>query len=129
MNFSRSGIGKRKKLPVIVVRLFNTVGPRQTGRYGMVLPNFVKSALEDSPIHVYGNGQQSRCFCDVRDTVESLVRLMDTDKSVGEVINVGNTEEVTITALAQRVKKLTASALLRSNIFLTIKPTSPVSKT
>ncbi len=70
----------------------------------MVLPNFVKSALEDSPIHVYGNGQQSRCFCDVRDTVESLVRLMDTDKSVGEVINVGNTEEVTITALAQRVK-------------------------
>ncbi|HME11714.1 MAG TPA: GDP-mannose 4,6-dehydratase [Candidatus Acidoferrum sp.] len=101
---------KEKKLPVIVVRLFNTVGPRQTGRYGMVLPNFVKSALEHAPIHVYGNGQQSRCFCDVRDTVESLVRLMDTDKSVGEVINVGNTEEVTITALAQRVKKLTASA-------------------
>jgi UDP-glucose 4-epimerase len=101
---------KEKKLPVIVVRLFNTVGPRQTGRYGMVLPNFVKSALDHAPIQVYGNGQQSRCFCDVRDTVESLVRLMDTDKSVGEVVNVGNTEEVTIAELAQRVKRLTASA-------------------
>ena len=101
---------KEKRLPVIVVRLFNTVGPRQTGRYGMVLPNFVKSALEQEPIHVYGNGQQSRCFCDVRDTVESLVRLMDTDKSVGEVINVGNTEEVTIEGLARRVKFRTASS-------------------
>jgi nucleoside-diphosphate-sugar epimerase len=101
---------KEKKLPVIVVRLFNTVGPRQTGRYGMVLPNFVKSALDHAPIQVYGNGQQSRCFCDVRDTVESLIRLMDTDKSVGEVINVGNTEEVTIAELAQRVKRLTASS-------------------
>ena len=101
---------KEKKLPVIVVRLFNTVGPRQTGRYGMVLPNFVKSALDDAPIQVYGNGQQSRCFCDVRDTVESLIRLMDTDKSVGEVINVGNTEEVTIAELAQRVKERTGSA-------------------
>jgi UDP-glucose 4-epimerase len=101
---------KEKKLPVIVVRLFNTVGPRQTGRYGMVLPNFVKSALEQEPIHVYGNGQQSRCFCDVRDTVESLVRLMDTDKSVGEVINVGNTEEVTIEGLARLVKLRTASS-------------------
>jgi UDP-glucose 4-epimerase len=101
---------KEKKLPVIVVRLFNTVGPRQTGRYGMVLPNFVKSALDDAPIQVYGNGLQSRCFCDVRDTVESLIRLMDTDKSVGEVINVGNTEEVTIAELAQRVKRLTASS-------------------
>jgi UDP-glucose 4-epimerase len=76
----------------------------------MVLPNFVKSALEQEPIHVYGNGQQSRCFCDVRDTVESLVRLMDTDKSVGEVINVGNTEEVTIEGLARRVKFRTASS-------------------
>jgi UDP-glucose 4-epimerase len=101
---------KEKKLPVIVVRLFNTVGPRQTGRYGMVLPNFVKSALDHSPVEVYGNGQQSRCFCDVRDTVESLIRLMDTDKSVGEVVNVGNTEEVTITELAHRVIELTASS-------------------
>jgi nucleoside-diphosphate-sugar epimerase len=101
---------KEKRLPVIVVRLFNTVGPRQTGRYGMVLPNFVKSALEQAPIHVYGNGKQSRCFCDVRDTVESLMRLMDTDKSIGEVVNVGNTEEVSIEALAKLVKQRTASS-------------------
>jgi UDP-glucose 4-epimerase len=101
---------KEKKLPVIVVRLFNTVGPRQTGRYGMVLPNFVKSALNNSAISVYGNGKQSRCFCDVRDTVEGLILLMDTDRSVGEVINVGNTEEITIEGLAQRVKERTGSS-------------------
>jgi UDP-glucose 4-epimerase len=100
---------KEKKLPVIVVRLFNTVGPRQTGRYGMVLPNFVKSALDNTPINIYGTGKQSRCFCDVRDTVEGLIRLMDTDRSVGEVINVGNTEEVTIEELAQKVKERTGS--------------------
>jgi UDP-glucose 4-epimerase len=96
---------KEKKLPVIVVRLFNTVGPRQTGRYGMVLPNFVKSALGNTPITVFGNGKQSRCFCDVRDTVEALMRLMDTDRSVGEVTNVGNTEEITIEDLALKVKE------------------------
>ncbi len=101
---------KEKKLPVIVVRLFNTVGPRQTGRYGMVLPNFVKQALDNEPIRVYGNGQQSRCFCDVRDTVEGLIRLMDTKQSIGEVVNVGNTEEITIEALAQRVKQRTGSS-------------------
>jgi UDP-glucose 4-epimerase len=101
---------KEKKLPVIVVRLFNTVGPRQTGRYGMVLPNFVKSALDNTPISIYGNGKQSRCFCDVRDTVEGLVRLMDTDRSIGEVINVGSTEEISIEGLAQRVKERTGSA-------------------
>jgi UDP-glucose 4-epimerase len=101
---------KEKKLPVIVVRLFNTVGPRQTGRYGMVLPNFVKSALDNSTISIYGDGKQSRCFCDVRDTVEGLIRLMDTDKSVGEVVNVGNTEEITIEGLAQKVKEQTRSS-------------------
>ncbi len=101
---------KEKKLPVIVARLFNTVGPRQTGRYGMVLPNFVKSALDNITISIYGSGKQSRCFCDVRDTVEGLIRLMDTDRSIGEVINVGNTEEITIEALAQRVKERTASS-------------------
>src|ERR1700723_3116514 len=100
---------KEKKLPVIVVRLFNTVGPRQTGRYGMVLPNFVKQALDNEPICVYGNGQQSRCFCDVRDTVEGLIRLMDTERSIGEVVNVGNTEEISIEGLAQVVKKRTGS--------------------
>jgi len=101
---------KEKKLPIIVVRLFNTVGPRQTGRYGMVLPNFVKAALDHSPIHVYGNGQQSRCFCDVRDTVEGLIRLMDTSRSIGEVVNVGNTEEISIERLAHRVKERTGSS-------------------
>jgi UDP-glucose 4-epimerase len=101
---------KEKKLPVIVVRLFNTVGPRQTGRYGMVLPNFVKSALDNAPIQIYGNGKQSRCFCDVRDTVEGLIRLMDTDRSIGEVVNVGNTEEITIEDLAHRVKERTGSS-------------------
>ena len=101
---------KEKKLPVIVVRFFNTVGPRQTGRYGMVLPNFVKSALDNSPISVYGNGKQSRCFCDVQDTVEAVIRLMDTNKSIGEVVNVGNTEEITIADLAARVKQRTGSS-------------------
>jgi UDP-glucose 4-epimerase len=101
---------KEKKLPVIVVRLFNTVGPRQTGRYGMVLPNFVKSALESSPITIYGSGKQSRCFCDVRDTIEGLIRLMKTERAVGEVVNVGNTEEISIEDLAHRVKGRTASS-------------------
>jgi UDP-glucose 4-epimerase len=101
---------KEKKLPVIVVRLFNTVGPRQTGRYGMVLPNFVKAALDGKPISVYGNGQQSRCFCDVRDTVEALVRLIDSPRAIGEVVNVGNTEEISIEALAHRVRERTRSS-------------------
>ena len=100
---------KEKKLPVIVVRLFNTVGPRQTGRYGMVLPNFVKSALDNTVISIYGNGKQSRCFCDVRDTVEGLIRLMDSERAIGEVVNVGNTEEITIEGLAQKVKERTRS--------------------
>jgi len=101
---------KEKKQPVIVVRFFNTVGPRQTGRYGMVLPNFVKCALDDAPIEVYGSGQQSRCFCDVRDTVEALLYLMPLDRAVGEVINVGNTEEVTMENLARIVKQRTGSS-------------------
>src|SRR5262249_37160567 len=101
---------KEKKLPVIVVRFFNTVGPRQTGRYGMVLPNFVKAALDSSAIQVYGDGKQSRCFCDVRDTVEALLRLIASDAAVGEVVNIGNTEEVSIENLAHRVKQRTASS-------------------
>jgi UDP-glucose 4-epimerase len=100
---------KEKKQPVIVVRFFNTVGPRQTGRYGMVLPNFVKRALDGQSIEVYGSGQQSRCFCDVRDTVEALLRLMPLNAAVGEVINIGNTEEVTIENLAKIVKHRTGS--------------------
>jgi len=101
---------KEKKLPVIVVRLFNTVGPRQTRRYGMVLPNFVKAALDNKTIHIYGSGKQSRCFCDVRDTVEALIRLLECTRAVGEVINVGNTEEITIEGLAHRVKERTSSS-------------------
>ncbi len=100
---------KEKKVPVIVVRFFNTVGPRQTGRYGMVLPNFVRQALDNVPMSVYGDGKQSRCFCDVRDTVHSLIKLIDSERSVGEVVNIGNTEEITIEALAQRVKQRTGS--------------------
>lgn len=96
---------KERHLPVIVVRLFNTVGPRQTGRYGMVLPNFVRQALDHSPITVYGNGRQSRCFCSVKDTVEAMLRLISSDKAVGEVINIGSTEEVTIESLAEMVKR------------------------
>ena len=100
---------REKGQPVIVARFFNTVGPRQTGRYGMVLPNFVKRALDNAPIEVFGNGQQSRCFCDVRDTVEALLRLIPVDRAVGQVINIGNTEEVTIENLARIVKHRTAS--------------------
>ena len=100
---------KEKKQPVIVLRFFNTVGPRQTGRYGMVLPNFVQRALRNEPIEVYGDGKQSRCFCDVRDTVEALLRLMPLEKAVGEVVNIGNTEEITIENLARAVKERTKS--------------------
>src|SRR5277367_1583203 len=100
---------KEKRQPVVVARFFNTVGPRQTGRYGMVLPNFVKSALDNTVISIYGNGKQSRCFCDVRDTVEGLIRLMDSQSAIGEVVNVGNTEEITIEDLAHKVKERTSS--------------------
>jgi len=101
---------KEKRQPVIVARFFNTVGPRQTGRYGMVLPNFVQRALKNEPIEVYGDGKQSRCFCDVRDTVEGLLRLVPLERAVGEVINIGNTEEVTIENLAKIVKQRTGSS-------------------
>jgi len=96
---------KEKRQPVIVVRLFNTVGPRQMGRYGMVLPNFVRQALEGTPITVFGSGQQSRCFCDVRDTVEAILRLIAKDSAVGEVVNIGNDEEISIEKLAHFVKQ------------------------
>jgi UDP-glucose 4-epimerase len=101
---------KEKRQPVIVVRFFNTVGPRQTGRYGMVLPNFVQRALKNEAIEVYGDGKQSRCFCDVRDTLEALLRLIPLQQAVGEVINIGNTEEITIENLAKLVKQRTNSS-------------------
>ncbi|HEY4950903.1 MAG TPA: GDP-mannose 4,6-dehydratase [Candidatus Acidoferrales bacterium] len=96
---------KEKKLPVVVARFFNTVGPRQTGRYGMVLPNFVRQALASEPITVYGSGRQSRCFCDVRDCVQAVLRLIGNDHAVGEVVNIGSTEEVSIEDLAGLVKQ------------------------
>jgi UDP-glucose 4-epimerase len=100
---------REKKLPTIVVRLFNTVGPRQTGQYGMVIPNFVKQALARRPITVFGDGTQTRCFAYVGDVVDALVKVMDHPEAVGEVFNIGTSEEVSIQALAQRVKSITAS--------------------
>ncbi len=101
---------KEKKQPVIVARLFNTVGPRQTGRYGMVVPNFVNQALGNEPITVFGTGKQSRCFCDVRDSVEAMTRLIATDRAVGQVVNIGHTEEISVDGLAQMVKERTNSS-------------------
>lgn len=101
---------REKKLPTIIVRLFNTVGPRQTGRYGMVIPTFVKQALAERPITVYGSGQQSRCFGYVGDVVGALIKLMEHPAAVGEVFNIGSNEEVTILDLARRIKELTKSA-------------------
>jgi UDP-glucose 4-epimerase len=98
-----------KKLPVVITRLFNTVGPRQTGRYGMVLPNFVQSALLGKPITVFGDGTQTRSFCHVRDVVEALIKLMDEARAEGDVFNVGNDHEISIKDLAQRVKEMTKS--------------------
>ncbi len=100
---------RERKLPTILVRLFNTVGPRQTGQYGMVVPTFVKQALTGRPITIYGDGSQSRCFTHVSDVIGALIRLMDHPGAVGEVFNIGSSEEVTIGALAERVKRLTGS--------------------
>ncbi len=100
---------KEKKQPVVVVRLFNTVGPRQIGRYGMVLPNFVRQALDGSPITIFGSGQQSRCFCDVRDTVEAILRLIGNAEAIGEVVNIGSDQEISIEGLAHVVKQRTGS--------------------
>ena len=98
-----------KKLPVVVTRLFNTVGPRQTGQYGMVLPNFVQSALLGKPITVYGDGTQSRSFTHVRDVIKALIKLMDEPRAEGDIFNVGNDHEISIIELAQKVKEMTGS--------------------
>ncbi len=100
---------REKKVPTTVVRLFNTVGPRQTGMYGMVIPNFVRQALQHKEITVYGDGSQSRCFTHVNDVVGALIRLMDTTDSVGEVYNIGSCQEVSILELAERIRHLTES--------------------
>lgn len=100
---------KSTRLPVVVVRLFNTVGPRQTGQYGMVIPNFVRQALQGQTLQVYGNGQQSRCFCHVSDVVRGLVSLLDCTEAFGQVINLGATEEITVQALAEKIIEQTGS--------------------
>ncbi len=100
---------KEKKLPVVIVRLFNTVGPRQTGRYGMVVPTFVRQALAGHPITVFGDGTQSRSFAYVSDVVEGMIALALNPAAVGEVFNIGNGQEVTILELAERVKAITKS--------------------
>ncbi len=106
---------REKGVPVILARFFNTVGPRQTGRYGMVLPNFAAQALAGEPITVFGNGKQARCFGHVQDAVESILRLLATPAAVGQVFNIGNDEEVTIYGLAEQVR---AAAGSRSEIVL-----------
>lgn len=100
---------KERGLPVVVVRLFNTVGPRQTGRYGMVLPNFARQALTGDPITVFGDGRQSRCFGYIGDVVEGLSQLVRTEEAVGEIFNIGSNEEITIDELAQRVRAAVGS--------------------
>jgi UDP-glucose 4-epimerase len=100
---------REKNLPVTIARLFNTVGPRQTGRYGMVLPRFIAAAKKNEPLKVFGDGKQSRCFCLVNDVVEALVRLQDCRKARGEIFNIGGTEEVSMLELAQLVVKTLGS--------------------
>lgn len=101
--------GQEYGLPVIVFRLFNTVGPRQRGRYGMVVPRFVNQALRGEPITVYGDGTQTRCFCDVSDVVHAVIGLAEHEDAPGQVFNVGGTQNISIFALAQRVRELTGS--------------------
>jgi UDP-glucose 4-epimerase len=101
---------RERQLPVVIVRLFNTVGPRQTGRYGMVIPSFVRQALTGEPITVYGDGRQTRSFSDVGDVVLDLLQLVARPEAVGQVFNIGSVEEVSMLDLAQRVKTMTGSA-------------------
>ena len=100
---------KEKKVPSIIVRLFNTVGPRQTGYYGMVVPRFCDQALKNKPITVYGTGKQSRCFIHVKDVVKALIKLVEEPKAVGEVFNIGSQEEVSIEQLAKEIIRITKS--------------------
>ena len=100
---------REKRLPVVIVRCFNTVGPRQTGQYGMVLPKFIKAALLDQPLVVYGSGKQTRCFADVSDVTDAFVKLMSTPECEGEIFNVGTTESISINDLARKVKSICRS--------------------
>ena len=100
---------KERKLPVIIVRLFNTVGPRQTGQYGMVIPTFVRQALAGEPITVFGDGRQLRAFTHVADVVDALIALVNQPEAIGQVINIGNVQEVSMSALAERIRSLAGS--------------------
>jgi UDP-glucose 4-epimerase len=100
---------KEKKLPTVIARLFNTVGPRQTGQYGMVIPNFVQQALAGEPITVFGDGKQSRCFTHVSDVVRALVGLMETDRTYGQVFNIGSNAEISIGDLARQIREMCGS--------------------
>jgi UDP-glucose 4-epimerase len=104
------------KLPVICVRLFNTVGPRQTGQYGMVIPTFIQQALAGKDITVYGHGFQTRSFCNVMDVVPALVALMNCDNAIGKVVNIGSNEEISIAHLAEKIKELTGTSSKIINI-------------
>ncbi|MFH1905606.1 MAG: GDP-mannose 4,6-dehydratase [bacterium] len=101
---------KEKKLPVVITRFFNTIGPKQTGQYGMVVPTFIKQALSGKPITVYGDGKQTRCFTYVGDVVNAIIALMEKDKAIGQIFNIGGTEEISIEDLAKKIKQLTNSS-------------------
>lgn len=100
---------REKKLPVVIVRCFNTVGPRQTGQYGMVIPKFVHNALLNHPITIFGDGKQSRCFCDVEDVTDGMMKLMNNKKAEGQIFNIGNDVDITIEELAKKIKQMTNS--------------------
>lgn len=108
--FTALAYHRTKRLPVIIARLFNTVGPRQTGRYGMVIPRLVKQALENEPITVYGDGSQTRTFTHVRDVVQAIMKLVEVPEAVGEVVNIGGMEEIAILRLAEKIRDKVDSA-------------------
>ena len=120
---------KERKLPVIIVRFFNTVGPRQTGRYGMVIPNFVRQGLAGHPITVHGDGTQTRSFCYVGDVVDALQRLVAEPRAIGEVFNVGNDHEISIRSLAEKVRALTGGTVGDRHDPVRSRPTRRASRT
>lgn len=101
---------REKEVPVRIVRLFNVIGPRQTGRYGMVVPTFVKQALEGKSVTIFGDGEQTRCFADIKDVVEALIKLMTTKEAEGQVVNLGSDDEISINQLAEKVNKLAGNS-------------------
>ncbi len=107
---------KQKQLPVVLMRFFNTIGPRQAAQYGMVVPRFVEQAIRNERLTVYGDGEQSRCFCDVEDVVAAMIKLMESNRVIGEVFNIGSNEQVTINELARKVIRLVYPAKNKEEI-------------